>query len=163
MHFIYKPSVYPASNTERSANPIPTNALSYGLFACSVVTRKNIDRLPMFPTSVLGSVHAPSLSCVSVFPRSQSLLWVPDPSGCSPDPSWRSIAQVWWSSAPPWRSSAPPWRSSALPRRSSALSTPPWRSSALSALLRSALVGSSPVCSALVSYVGLELRKSISR
>ncbi len=80
----------------------------------------------MFPALVLESVHALSVSSVSVFPRSQSL-------GASA-PS----APPWW--APPWRSSAlsaPPWRFSALSAPhwwAPALSAPPWRSSALSPL-----------------------------
>ncbi len=59
----------------------------------------------VFPASVLENVYALSVSCVSVFPRSQSLLW------WASAPSWRSSALPWWApapSAPPWMSSAPP-------------------------------------------------------
>ncbi|XP_058602469.1 uncharacterized protein LOC131521586 [Onychostoma macrolepis] len=81
-------------------------------------------------------------------PRSQSLLWVPDPLWCSPDlpwwssalsaPLWRSLALStphWWApalSAPPWQSSAlsaPPWWApapSSPPWWAPALSSPPW-------------------------------------
>ncbi len=88
-----------------------------------------------------------SVSCVSVFPRLQSLLWVPDqsvppwcssdPSWCSPvpswyspvlswclsDPLWCSPAPLWWSSVWLWWSSSLPWWSSVLLWWSSA---PPW-------------------------------------
>ncbi len=84
----------------------------------------------MFPAPVLESVHAFSVSCVSVFPRSQSLPGVAVLSA----PPWWSSAQVRWSSAPVWWSSAPPWWSSAQVRWSSApvwwSSAPQWWSSA---------------------------------
>ncbi len=69
------------SNFELSACPVLIREFAYGLSARLVATRENIDGLPMFPASVL----ALSVSCVSVFPRSQSLPGV---------------------SAPPWRASA---------------------------------------------------------
>ncbi len=83
----------------------------YGLSALSVATRENIDGLPMFPALVLESVHAFSVSRVSVFPRSQSLPGVAVPSA----PPWWSSAPVWWSSALPWWSSTPVWWFSAPP------------------------------------------------
>ncbi len=43
-----------------------------------------------------------SVSCVLVFPRLQSLLWVPDPSWCSPVPPWCSSDPSWCSPVPPW-------------------------------------------------------------
>ncbi len=80
-------------------------------------------------------------SCVlilaRVFPRLQSLLWVPDPSWCSPVPPWCSSDPSWCSpalSTPHWWApalSAPPWRSPALSAPhwwAPALSAPPWRS-----------------------------------
>ncbi len=67
-----------------------------------------------------------SVSCVLVFPRLQSLLWVPDPSWCSPVPPWCS-------SDPSWCSPVPPWCSPDLSWRSPALSAPHWWAPALSA------------------------------
>ncbi len=49
---------------------------------------------PMFPALVLETIDALSVSCVSVFPRLQSLLWAPALSA----PPWRSSA----TSVPPW-------------------------------------------------------------
>ncbi len=77
------------------------------------------------------------MSRVSVFPRLQSLLWVPEPSWCSPVPPWCSSDPSWCSpalSTPHWWApalSAPPWRSPALSAPhwwAPALSAPPWRS-----------------------------------
>ncbi len=82
--------------------PVSTNKPECELSACesvyklparSIVTRETMDELFMFPALALGPKDALSVSCVSVFPRSQSLPWSTVPS-----------ALVWWSSAP----SAPP-------------------------------------------------------
>ncbi len=136
-----------ALNCELSANPIPINAFNYELSVCptpvtdlsarSVATSETTDECLVFPASVLETVNSMPVSRVSVFPRLQSLLWVPDLLWCSPiwpwcssDPSWCSPALSalhWWApalSAPPWRSptlSAPHWWAPAL-------SAPPWRS-----------------------------------
>ncbi len=78
------------SDFELSACPVSISELAYDLSACSVVTRGEIDGLLVFPASVLETVYALSVSCASVFPRLQSLLWVPDqpvPPWCSPVPS----------------------------------------------------------------------------
>ncbi len=76
----------------------------------------------VFPALTLGAQNSLSVSCVSVFPRSQFRPWFTVPS-----------AQVWWSSAQVWGSSAPPWWSSVQVWWSSALSAPPWWAPALSA------------------------------
>ncbi len=82
---------------------------------------------PEFPASVLETIYALSVSCVSVSPRSQS--------SCPPwrapalsAPLWRSFALSalhWWASV----SSAPPWWapvSSALPWWAPVSSAQPW-------------------------------------
>ncbi len=148
--------------TEKSTCPVPVNGLNFelsacpvlirefacGLSACSVITRQNIYELFVFSASALETISALSVSCVSVFPRLQSLLCVSDQSVLL----WCSSVLHWWApalSAPPWRSSAlsiphwwapalsaPPWRSSVLSAPhwwAPALSALPWRSSALSA------------------------------
>ncbi len=145
-------SAYPVSTSEPVGElftcPVSISKLTYELSVPSVVTRVNIDGL-VFPAPVLETIYALSVVCVSVSPRLQSLLGVPDqtvPSWCSPDPSWWSPVPPWCSSDPSWCSpdpswcspalSAPPWRSptlSALHRWAPALSAPPWRSPALSA------------------------------
>ncbi len=96
----------------------------------------------MFPALTLGAQNSLSVSCVSVFPRSQFRPWFTVPSA---QVWWSSAssAQVWWSSAPPWWSSvqvwwssalsAPPWWAPALSAPHWWASTPPWRSSVLSA------------------------------
>ncbi len=104
-------------------------------------------------TSILETICALSVSCVSVSSRSQSLPWV---SSATP---WRAPV----SSALPWRapvSSAPPWWasvSSALPWWASVSSAPPWWASVSPAppregvcLVCSALVDVCLVCFALV-------------
>ncbi len=82
------------SDFELSSFPVLVNELHFELFACpvlirefayrlsarSVATRENIDGLPIFPALVLESVHALSVSFASVFPMSQSLPGVSDPS-----------------------------------------------------------------------------------
>ncbi len=159
-------------DSELSVFPVPTNKPKCVLSACdpdfelvagsvsisesvcemparSVVTGETVNELFMVLASVLETVNSMPVSCVSVFPRLQSLLWVPDPSWCSPDPSWCSPALStphWWAPAlsdPPWRSpalSAPHWWApalSALPWRSAVWlwwpSAPLWWSSASSA------------------------------
>ncbi len=125
-------SAYPVSTSEPVGEvftcPILISELTYELSVPSVVTRVNIDGL-VFPAPVLETVYALSVLCVSVSPRFQSLLWVPDqtvPSWCSPDPSWCSPVPPWCSSDPSWCSPDPSWCSPAL-------SAPPWRSPTLSA------------------------------
>ncbi len=83
----------------------------------------------VFSASVLETIYALSVSCVSVFPRLQSLLCVPDQSVLL----WSSSVLHWWApglSALLWRSSALSaphwWAPSAPPWRSSALFVPPW-------------------------------------
>ncbi len=76
------------------------------------------------------------VSCVSVFPRLQSLLWVPDPSWCSPVPPWCSSDPSWCFPDLSWCSPDPSWCSPALSAPhwwAPALSAPPWRSPTLSA------------------------------
>ncbi len=130
-------SVYPISTNafdyEPSICPVSVGEPTYELSTRSKVPREIIDELFAFSASVLDAMDALSVSCVLVFPRSQSLPWVSAPSALS----WWTAAPPWWSSAP----SAPPWWASALPWRSSApsappwwASAPPWRSSAPSAL-----------------------------
>ncbi len=77
---------------------------------------------------VFSAMDALSVSCVSVFPRSQSLLWAPVPSAppwWAPGPS----APPWWApglSAPPWWApgpSSPPWLP-ALPTLPRSTATP---------------------------------------
>ncbi len=105
-----------AKDTVRKLHDCPvTSELAYDLSACLVVTRGKIDGLLVFPASVLETVYALSVSCVSVFPRLQSLLWVPDqpvPSWCSSVPSWCSSVPSWCSSVPSWCSPVPSWCSS---------------------------------------------------
>ncbi len=132
------------SDSELSAYPVSISKLTSELSVLLVVSRENIDGL-VFPAPVLETVYALSVWCVSVSPRLQSLLWVPDrtvPSWCSSDPLWCSPAPPWRSpalSAPHWWApalSTPSWRSpalSALHWWAPALSALPWRSSALSA------------------------------
>ncbi len=92
---------------------------------------------PEFPASVLETIYALSVSCVSVSPRSHSSAMGLCPPWRAPAPS----APHWWAPAPTWRSpalSAPHWWAPALsapPWRSSALSTPHWWAPALSAPL----------------------------
>ncbi len=98
-------------------------------------------------TSILETICALSVSCVSVSSRSQSLPWV-----SSATPWWASV-----SSAPPWWasvSSAPPWWasvSSALPWWASVSSAPPWWASVSSAPPWWASVSSAPPWWASVS------------
>ncbi len=162
---LVSPVTVTESDFKLSSCPVPVNEFNFELSACpvlirefacglsdrSVVTRGNIDGLPMFPASVLESVH---VLCFSVFPRSLSLAGVSAPPWRSSAPPWWLDVWLWWSSAlpwwssapsplhwwapalsaPPWRSSAPPWWSSArspLHWSAPALSAPPWRSSAL--------------------------------
>ncbi len=148
-------SAYPVSTSELVGElftcPVSISELTYELSVPSVVIRVNIDAL-VFPAPVLETVYALSVLCVSVSPRLQSLLWVPDqtvPSWCSPVPPWCSSDPSWCSPDPSWCSpalSAPPWRSptlsaphwwapalSALPCRSPTLSAPHWWAPALSA------------------------------
>ncbi|XP_058626167.1 uncharacterized protein LOC131536961 [Onychostoma macrolepis] len=114
------------------------NELSF----CPVTAMEINYELPVFPASVLGSVHVLSPFYVSVLPRSQALLWVPDPSWWAPalsaPPWWSSgpSAPLWWSSAPPWWAPALSvplwwsavwlWWSSAPPWWAPVLSAPPW-------------------------------------
>ncbi len=123
-------------------SPVSTNKLYGELTARSVVTRESVDEL-LFSASVFETVDAMSVSCVLVFPRLQSLLWVPDPSWCSlvppwcsSDPSWCSPVLLWCSPDPSWCFPDPLWSSPALSAPhwwAPALSAPPWRSNALSA------------------------------
>ncbi len=88
----FKLSVLPVSITELSTNLVPVNASGCELSACLVGSRDTVDELLVFPASVFEIVNARSVSCVSVFPRLQSLLWFPAPSWCSPAPLWCSPA-----------------------------------------------------------------------
>ncbi len=124
-------SAYPVSTSESVgelvACPVSISELTYELSVPSVVSRENIDGL-VFPAPVLKTVYALSVLCVSVSPRLQSLLWVPDqtvPSWCSPVPSWCSPVPQWCSPDPSWCSPVPPWCSPDPSWCSPALSAPP--------------------------------------
>ncbi len=92
-----------------ASNPV------YELSFRPVSVSRPIDDFVVFYASSLGAMDALSVSCVSVFTRSQSLPWS---SGPSAPPRWSSTP-VWWSSAPPRWSSTQVWWSSAP-------SAPPW-------------------------------------
>ncbi len=108
-----------------ASNPV------YELSFRPVSVSRPTDDFVVFYASSLGAMDALSVSCVSVFPRSQSMPWSSGPSAL---PRWSSApsVSVWWSSALPWRSSALSplhwWTPvlSAQPWRSSAPSAPPW-------------------------------------
>ncbi len=107
------------------------NCLPPQLSPCS----ESIDGLLVFPASVLETIYALSVSCVSVSPRYQSQPGVSAPpalpwlSSVPSAPPWWSAVWLCWSSAPPWWTtvlSAPSWWA-LVP------SAPPWWVSALSA------------------------------
>ncbi len=107
------------------------NCLPPQLSPCS----ESIDGLLVFPASVLETIYALSVSCVSVSSRYQSQPGVSAPpalpwlSSVPSAPSWWSAVWLCWSSAPPWWTtvlSAPSWWA-LVP------SAPPWWVSALSA------------------------------
>ncbi len=102
----------------QSMNPV-LNCQPVTLFMnCRSVQFQSVDLLMILLCSMprpLGAMDALSVSCVSVFTRSQSLPWS---SGPSAPPRWSSTP-VWWSSAPPRCSSTQVWWSSAP-------SAPPW-------------------------------------
>ncbi|KAF4095123.1 hypothetical protein G5714_024201 [Onychostoma macrolepis] len=123
---------------ELSFCPVTTMEAINELPFCPVTAMGTNYELTMFTASVLGSLHVLSLFFVSVLPRSQALLWAPDPSWWAPalsaPPWWSSgpSAPLWWSSASPWWApvpSAPPWWalvSSAPPWWAPGPSAPPW-------------------------------------
>ncbi len=60
-------------------NCLPVQFRSVSLLMNCLPTQFSPDKILMdFPASVLETVYALSVFCVSVFPRLQSLLWVPD-------------------------------------------------------------------------------------
>ncbi len=120
-----------APDFELSVSPVTVNEPDYELFARSVVIREITDELVVFPALALGAINTLSVSCVSVFPRSQFLPWSSVPSALSAPPWWSS---VWlrWSSAPPWWSSVWLWWSSAPPWWAPVPPAPPWWAPVLS-------------------------------
>ncbi|KAL0199324.1 hypothetical protein M9458_007864, partial [Cirrhinus mrigala] len=104
---------------ELSAPSVSAKDINYKLSACSAPTETAV-KPTVFPASLLVALSA---SSVSVFPRSQSMLWVSEPP-----------APPWWVPASP----ALPWRTPALSAshwRALAPYAPPWGSLVSSALL----------------------------